>query len=151
MGFVLTTVTIIINQKQKSEVKIFEYQGFADYSEDVVDPKDLKEIILGEYERKPHYAKIKQGVVQTPESAANIGMAVLSSKYGEERVNSYKPFHVSLVNNRIWLVKGYNRIFPKQELMIWILKDDASILSIREYGNEKCNFNKYSFCNGLWN
>ena len=48
----------------------------------------------------------KYGVIEDAESAANVGIAMLSGMYGKENIESQKPFKVELINDLFWSVKG---------------------------------------------
>lgn len=108
------------------DAKMFKYVGFADYGEDVVSREQLMEIISEGYKRCPNYGH-DVAMIRTPETAAKIGMAVLSSKYGVEFVEAQKPFRVYLLNGKVWMLQGYNK-----GTKILIQKSDASILSIQK-------------------
>ena len=48
----------------------------------------------------------KYGVIEDAESAANVGIAMLSGMYGKENIESQKTFKVELINDLFWSVKG---------------------------------------------
>lgn len=106
---------------------LFKYIGFADYSEDVISHEQLKELVAEDYLRKPHYGYSVE-IVQTPETAASIGLSVLSSKYGEKFIDAQKPFKVYLVNGKVWMLQG--NVAHNKGSMVLIQKSDGSILSI---------------------
>ena len=82
-GF-LSSVTyfhFVSNDSVYLSEKLFKYVGFVDYSEDVISHEQLMKLIEENYQRIP---KCNYGVaiVKTPETAANIGLSILSSKFG---------------------------------------------------------------------
>lgn len=82
-GF-LSSVTyfhFVSNDSVYQSEKLFKYVGFVDYSEDVISHEQLMKLIEENYQRIP---KCNYGVaiVKTPETAANIGLSILSSKFG---------------------------------------------------------------------
>lgn len=104
-GF-LSSVTyfhFVSNDSVYQSEKLFKYVGFVDYSEDVISHEQLMKLIEENYQRIP---KCNYGVaiVKTPETAANIGLSILSSKFGEEFVDAQKPFRVYLLNGKVWML-----------------------------------------------
>lgn len=82
-GF-LSSVTyfhFVSNDSVYQSEKLFKYVGFVDYSEDVISHDQLMKLIEENYQRIP---KCNYGVaiVKTPKTAANIGLSILSSKFG---------------------------------------------------------------------
>lgn len=63
-------------------------------------------------------------------SAAKIGIAILASKYGRNFINSQKPFHVFLLENKVWKIKGNKNNLSHACSEIYIQKADAQILRI---------------------
>lgn len=109
--------------------KLFKYVGFVDYSEDVISHEQLMKLIEENYQRIP---KCNYGVaiVKTPETAANIGLSILSSKFGEEFVDAQKPFRVYLLNGKVWMLQG--NVADNKGSVILIQKFDGTILSIKK-------------------
>lgn len=70
------------------------------------------------------------GFVKTPETAANIGLSILSSKFGEEFVDAQKPFRVYLLNGKVWMLQG--NVADNKGSGILIQKFDGTILSIKK-------------------
>ena len=109
-GF-LSSVTyfhFVSNDSVYQSEKLFKYVGFVDYSEDV----------------------ISHAIVKTPETAANIGLSILSSKFGEEFVDAQKPFRVYLLNGKVWMLQG--NVADNKGSVILIQKFDGTILSIKK-------------------
>ena len=73
--------------------------------------------------------KLKRGAVPDYETAAKIGIDVLSSMFGENTIMSQKPFNVELINDVIWYVHGTYYIYPGNNTAeILIQKSDGRIL-----------------------
>lgn len=92
--WILSSVTyfhFVSNDSVYQSEKLFKYVGFVDYSEDVISYEQLMKLIEENYQRIP---KCNYGVaiVKTPETAANIGLSILSSKFGEEFVDAQNLF-----------------------------------------------------------
>lgn len=129
-GF-LSSVTyfhFVSNDSVYQSEKLFKYVGFVDYSEDVISHEQLMKLIEENYQRIP---KCNYGVaiVKTPETAANIGLSILSSKFGEEFVDAQKPFRVYLLNGKVWMLQG--NVADNKGSVILIQKFDGTILSIK--------------------
>lgn len=130
-GF-LSSVTyfhFVSNDSVYQSEKLFKYVGFVDYSEDVISHEQLMKLIEENYQRIP---KCNYGVaiVKTPETAANIGLSILSSKFGEEFVEAQKPFRVYLLNGKVWMLQG--NVADNKGSVILIQKFDGTILSIKK-------------------
>lgn len=130
-GFMLSVICLSLKSHNLSrQNKQYEYIGFADYSEEMVSLEQLKEIISEKYERVPSYG-YGQKIVKNPDTAAKIGIAILSSKFGADFINRQKPFSVSLINQKVWMVQGRSSS-QQAGSQILIQRSDASILSIKK-------------------
>ena len=72
----------------------------------------------------------KYGVIEDAESAANVGIAMLSGMYGKENIESQKPFRVELIDGLFWSVEGSLHPFTKGgTAFILIQKKDGRVLN----------------------
>lgn len=130
-GF-LSSVTyfhFVSNDSVYQSEKLFKYVGFVDYSEDVISHEQLIKLIEENYQRVQR-CNYGVAIVKTPETAANIGLAILSSKFGEEFVDAQKPFRVYLLNGKVWMLQG--NVADNKGSVILIQKFDGTILSIKK-------------------
>lgn len=67
-------------------------------------------------------------VLSSPENASTYGIEILSYFYGNDIVESQKPFDVYLVNNEVWLVCGNAADSSCGKLSIMFNKSDAKVL-----------------------
>ncbi len=118
-GFIFLTVLSFIEhfQKKKNEVT-FVYKGFQDYSVELLG----KNFQICSYE--PKSVDCLKPMVSKPQTAIKIAISIFESKYGSRFLLSQEPFDVTLINNKVWCVKGH------KGAIIYIQKKDAKILSI---------------------
>ena len=102
------------------------YEGFADYS-----IEELGDSFFSKPMKLPNSISLHDSItiVQKPETAAKIGILILSSKYGKNFVAGQYPFEVFLVNGKFWLVKGSERNNLKSS-SLYMQRADSKILKI---------------------
>lgn len=77
-----------------------------------------------------HYYVPPTGFVPDGETAIKIAEAVLIPIYGDKKINSERPFKVTLINN-IWIIEGSMRKGLKGGVaLIEIAKEDAKIIRV---------------------
>lgn len=127
-GMVLAGVIVYgINvEKNKTLSKAYVYEGFADYS-----IEELGDSFFSKPMKLPSSISLHDSItiVQKPETAAKIGILILSSKYGKNFVAGQYPFEVFLVNGKFWLVKGSERNNLKSS-SLYMQRADSKILKI---------------------
>lgn len=139
IGAVVTSVALssYSTKKKKTFRPNFIYNGFedlsfehiaSDYGDDSLAMNELKNI----YKPRTSIATKSQnaGINLSAKTAAKIGIAVLSSKYGRNFINQQKPFQVSLLGDKVWKVKGSKSFISHVSSEIYIQKADAQILRI---------------------
>ena len=109
---------IIQSQEKKNELN-FIYKGFQDYSVELLG----KNFQICSYE--PKSVDCLKPMVSKPKTAIKIAISIFESKYGNRFLLCQEPFDVTLINNKVWCVKGHNGA------IIYIQKKDAKILSIK--------------------
>ncbi len=112
----------------KNPNKSYIYEGFADYSiEELGDSFFSKPIKL------PNSISLHDStiIVHKPETAAKIGILILSSKYGKEFIANQYPYEIYLINGKIWMVRGSKRN-RRNSSSIYLQKADSKILRIQK-------------------
>ncbi len=66
----------------------------------------------------------------SPKVAADIGITILSSLYGEEMADLQKPYSISLINDEVWEIRG---CITYKDFYIMIQSSDYRVLSIGGY------------------
>ena len=105
------------------EQKKFIYKGFQDYSYELMgedfklSPKKPTSLVIAWHSIRPMISK--------PNTAIKIAKAIFVSKYGYQFIEEQKNFEVTLLNNRVWQVKG------SKGALIYLQKADAQVLSIK--------------------
>lgn len=142
--FIGASVTSVALSSYKSYKKTpfrpsFIYKGFLDYSiEELKKESEESEVPEKELFKDVGVPPVSAAINFNPSpdglsanAAAKIGMVVLASKYGHNFINSQKPFQVTLLENRVWKVKGTkNNNISHATSEIYIQKVDAQILRI---------------------
>lgn len=130
LGFVLVGMVVksINVERDKTPSKTYVYEGFADYS-----IEELGDSFFSKPMKLPNSISLHDSItiVQKPETAAKIGILILSSKYGKNFVVSQYPFEVFLINGKIWLVKGSEGNNLKAS-SLYIQRADGKILKIKK-------------------
>lgn len=115
---------------------IFIYKGFEELSIEELEfefGKEQVKELFKDIGNPPQSFAIKSGFTKidlSARAAAKIGIAVLASKYGRKFINQQKPFQVSLLENKVWKVKGSKSSMSHAISEIYIQKADAQILRI---------------------
>ncbi|MDE5986806.1 MAG: YbbC/YhhH family protein [Prevotella sp.] len=78
----------------------------------------------------PDLKVTKVPIIQTHKMAAEIGIAILTSLYGDEISEMQKPYMVSMINDEIWDIRGS---LPYDEFYVMIQQSDCMVLSIKGY------------------
>lgn len=78
----------------------------------------------------PNLKVTKVPILQTHKMAAEIGIAILASLYGEEISEMQKPYMVSIINDEIWDIRGS---LPYDDFYVMIQQSDCMVLSIKGY------------------
>ena len=115
-------------KKDKTSTKSYVYEGFADYSiEELGDSFFSRPIEL------PKSISLYDStiILKKPETAAKIGILILSSKYGEKFIAEQYPFQFFLINRKVWLIKGTKRN-KRNTSSIYLQKSDGKILRIQK-------------------
>ncbi len=76
-----------------------------------VDKGKVKDSITLPYDAECGYRSTERvlhnkNIIPDAETAAKVGIAILSSIYGKEDIEKEKPFEVELVNDSVWYVRG---------------------------------------------
>lgn len=111
------------NLESKEQNKII-YKGFIDYSYELMGdnfkltPQEPTSLVIALHSLRPMISK--------PSTAMKIAKAIFESKFGCQYIENQAPFEVTLINNRVWEVKG------SKSASIFLQKADAQILSIKK-------------------
>lgn len=114
---------IVTKEQQK-----FIYKGFQDYSYErmgdnfkLIPHEPTSLVIAWQSLRK---------MVNKPSTAIKIATAIFESKFGHQFIKEQTPFKVTLINDKVWQIKG------SKGALIYLQKADAQILSVKKWDNE---------------
>lgn len=112
--------------KNKPAVKqhraIYKYMGEKYFEESSDTSPDFGDISFLKTAMYPRFS--------SPKVAADIGITILSSLYGEEMADLQKPYSISLINDEVWEIRG---CIPYKDFYIMIQSSDYRVLFIGGY------------------
>lgn len=119
------------NQKPKPQPKLYEFNGIRKHERPQEQAPDFGELPMDIFIDASIVPK-----VTTPGLAVQISSIIFKAIHGENLVATYKRYKVTLINNRVWLVRGYNTIVHST---LMIQKNDGRVLHISMNPNKKQN------------
>lgn len=128
--FLLIIICVIVIQKTKEErrpkpkPKLYEYR----------DSEDDPDILYWDSAPDNGYLPIRRKMdtmrylgIETANKAVQISNILFKAFHGERLTATYKRYKVTLINDKVWLVRGYNT-FVHSTLMIQ--KSDGRVLHL---------------------
>lgn len=126
------TMSILMRNENKKQVANKNYVFIGNYSDPLV-KKSYRDKLSGinyTEHADPYGVYNRNGIIKDPNVAYTIAEAILVSIYGRKRIENQKPFNISLINDKFWIVEGtlnQSNTSQRGTATIVISKDDGQV------------------------